>query len=943
MWDALAVRLCAKGTMKRLAYVGTAIAVLLAVAAGVASLALSRIDLERFRPRVEEALSDALNHPVTVGRLSRSAGLLRPRIQAQEIVILTHAVTGSRLARIDQASIGLDLLALLRRTVRIESLAIRGVDVSLGSDAEGKPLWSVDLDHPASGGDEGVHLEVAELGIDDADFAYRDGVRGGTIRARIHELDLDIQPRGRMKLAVQGALEDVPFQLDGRVVPPESAASEAPQQIELEGRVGDGTLRASGTVLDLLAGTGLDLAIEAHLPRLPLVEEWGKRVAIQPGVASARLTDPEGKYRLDELKVVWAGSGQQIQLTGSIDDLAGERRADLTASIELARIGSLSPLVEAELPALEPVRGTLRVHAAGDRAHVDDIDLAFGSADALRVHVQGAISDVTGIVASDLRVRLEAPDLRALAHWLDPELQALGPLRVETRAVGLGSTVRLRDVDAQLGREGDLRVTVRGEIEIVGAAADASLHVRASAPGTARLATLLGEQLPQLGPVDAEAQLRGTLERLAVERATLQLGPEPRTRVDLTGRSLQLPLGDSFEFDAELRAPDLRVVEKLLERPTGVRRPVLAKGTVRVTPEKVALHGIDARVGRTAFTGAASSIQVAGGRRHTTVALESAEVHVEDVMRLAGGERTTQAPTPPPLRQRRLPVELLRDQDADLAVKIGRLVGRRDLSLEDLKLRLVLKNGMLDVDPIAFAFRGSGSQAQQGHLDGRLGLDAGASLPAWRLRAKARGIPVENVTSQFTEARPVTGAGLLLADLNSHGETGQQLLEGLDGDFTIGLRDTQLRGQFVLLLRSDLLSALALKHVREDKTAARCFLGHFNLASGVVETETLVLSSDEVILHGRGSVDLGQERLDLVLVPKARRPGIGLMESLAVTGSFEAPKVRPLKMDVAKQGAKLLVGNLLLPGVGTLAPFLHAGAWGRDPCEKDLQQYLEPE
>jgi uncharacterized protein involved in outer membrane biogenesis len=902
----------------------------------VASIAwyVSSLDLDRFRGPIERELTALVGREVEIGRIEKSSGVLRPRIEVDELVVFADPVSRSELARIERVRIGLDLLLLLRRTVRIERIDVHGVRLRLASDAEGNPTWPVhfgsEAESETSGEGSRVHVELSDLAVAAANLTYFDGKLGKTTRALIDRLELSIHRSGRLDLSVQGDVEGLPVQAAGRVVPPSGdAGSEAAQQVVLEGRVGEGTFRGSGTVVELLQASGLDLELEARLPRLPLPDDWGEALVLEPVQASARVKDSEGAVRLEGVTVDVGGGTQRVRLTGEVEDLFGERRATLDATLDLASLDVLSALVEYELPAVGPVHGTLRLRELEERLHIEDIDLIAGADDAVRASVQGKVSDLTGLVALDLRASVDARDPRRLLPPLDRELPEVGPLHLEARFVGAGSAVHVQEINARLGREGDLRASARGSVDLIGRAANVDLELRAAAPGTRRLEPWVGRELPELGPVEGEARLRGTPKRLRLDRAELRAGPQGAMRLVVKSGSLPLPPGDAFELGLELSAPQLSAIGALLDTDLPPRGPVRATGTLRVTPEHVALHAFRARIDRTTLEGAASAVDTEG-RRRFTAELRSPELYLEDVLANAGtgeGEGS--------FLERRLPVESLRAQDAELVVRVDRLFGRGG-ALDDVKLRAVLERGKLSVDPLSFRW-------EKGQLSASAGADASGSAASWWLRAKANGIDVQSMTAQFTDETPVAGAARLNADLTSHGGSGQEVIEGLSGDFSLALRGGVLRGDYGLMLRRDIVSALALSRVRAGEEKTRCFVGHFEIDAGVVDTETLLVDGEHVILHGRGHVDLGAERFDLVLTPKAKRPGIGLMEPVAVKGTFQKPVVRPVKLALAKDAAKAALGALLVPGVGLIAPFLHTGTFGADPCSKALVKFLEPE
>ena len=57
-------------------------------------------------------------------------------------------------------------------------------------------------------------------------------------------------------------------------------------------------------------------------------------------------------------------------------------------------------------------------------------------------------------------------------------------------------------------------------------------------------------------------------------------------------------------------------------------------------------------------------------------------------------------------------------------------------------------------------------------------------------------------------------------------------------------------------------------------------------------------------------------------------------------GTCKAPVTTPEKTSLASTAALAFVGNLLVPGVGLLAPFVTLGSFGSDPCTEAVDTFL---
>jgi hypothetical protein len=105
--------------------------------------------------------------------------------------------------------------------------------------------------------------------------------------------------------------------------------------------------------------------------------------------------------------------------------------------------------------------------------------------------------------------------------------------------------------------------------------------------------------------------------------------------------------------------------------------------------------------------------------------------------------------------------------------------------------------------------------------------------------------------------------------------------------------------------------------------------------------EEVFIDSEQTFLHVTGEIDFREERYDLLLTPKVKRRSLfSVIVPVTVTGSLDKPVIRASKKSLARDASIAVVGNLLVPGAGLLAPFLRSGTGRRDPCANAVTAYL---
>jgi len=109
----------------------------------------------------------------------------------------------------------------------------------------------------------------------------------------------------------------------------------------------------------------------------------------------------------------------------------------------------------------------------------------------------------------------------------------------------------------------------------------------------------------------------------------------------------------------------------------------------------------------------------------------------------------------------------------------------------------------------------------------------------------------------------------------------------------------------------------------------------FDIKSGVATSQAFVFDTRAGILTGKGEINLGTEKIDFLLIPTPRDPGLmELSTNLRVGGTILDATVGPDKLSVLKK-ASLALSSLVIGPLGLLAPFAHLGAHNAHPCNID--------
>jgi AsmA protein len=226
---------------------------------------------------------------------------------------------------------------------------------------------------------------------------------------------------------------------------------------------------------------------------------------------------------------------------------------------------------------------------------------------------------------------------------------------------------------------------------------------------------------------------------------------------------------------------------------------------------------------------------------------------------------------------RPLPFAALHGADADLTLSAGSLTIAHE-TYRDLSARLLANDGKLILNPLRIV-------APQGLLTGALSLDAGIDPPPVAVTLRSPSMSAAGLAAALGYAGGATGTVQVDAQLSGTGTTPHELAASVSGH--LGL--TMVNGTITdTLLEGALGSALNAAGVPPigGSTEVRCFALRTDFHHGMGEVQDLSLDTSRLALDGDGSVNLGDETLNLHLRPVLRVGGTGVAAPVLLQGGF---------------------------------------------------------
>jgi uncharacterized protein involved in outer membrane biogenesis len=380
-----------------------------------------------------------------------------------------------------------------------------------------------------------------------------------------------------------------------------------------------------------------------------------------------------------------------------------------------------------------------------------------------------------------------------------------------------------------------------------------------------------------------------------------------------TNVSLQGTLQDPLHFKGAalqlvLAGPDMGLLTPLTGVPIPQTPRYRVAGALDYTAERIRFSDIKGTVGNSDLNGEIAVLP-RRERPDVTVNLNSNRVDLDDLAGFVGEEPGDKAPAKPSERVLPdTPVNMPKLTAADVHVKYraNSIRGGRRQPLDNLRAEFDVVAGNVDLHPISFGV-GRGQMLFTGKLSP---VDGGG------LRADVKAQFQRLDISKLMSAAGSEGGGALSgrAELRATGKSVAQLLGTGDGRVTLTTSGGNLSALLVdlsgLRVANAVLSALGIP----SRTNLQCFIADFRLQDGTLNTQSMIIDTDDAIIVGEGNVNLTREQIAYRLRTQSRDFTVGALSTdIRIGGTFRDPNVLPDPVELGVRGGAAVALGFLNP------------------------------
>ncbi len=263
--------------------------------------------------------------------------------------------------------------------------------------------------------------------------------------------------------------------------------------------------------------------------------------------------------------------------------------------------------------------------------------------------------------------------------------------------------------------------------------------------------------------------------------------------------------------------------------------------------------------------------------------------------------------------------------DAEVSLHARTIRRAKELPLENFMSHLSLHDAVLRLDPLNFGLAG-------GDLNAVISLDGRTDPIQAKAQVRAKKILLAKLFPTFALSKTSIGQVNGEFDLAGHGNSVARMLASAQGKAGLVVVGGEVSKLMMEKAGLHLWEILQLNLSGDKLVKLRCVVADFEVKSGKMQANALILDTQVTTLIGVGSIDLGQERLDLTFNQKTKNTSpVALRSPIYVRGSFARLEVGVDKMRVVERALGAIMLGVVNPFLA-LIPLIDAGPGQDSDC-----------
>jgi uncharacterized protein involved in outer membrane biogenesis len=274
--------------------------------------------------------------------------------------------------------------------------------------------------------------------------------------------------------------------------------------------------------------------------------------------------------------------------------------------------------------------------------------------------------------------------------------------------------------------------------------------------------------------------------------------------------------------------------------------------------------------------------------------------------------------------------------NADVTYSAADVRHAKALPLDKGNVHVVLKNGMLRIEPLALGVAG-------GSLAGQIMIDTNVVPATFDTKFELRAVQLNKLFPTIENTKSSYGKVSGQVGLKGHGNSLAQMLGSASGDVAVLMGQGQLSNILLEYIGLDGGEVIKFFIQGDRNVQLRCAAAAFEVKQGLMSSKVILLDTSDTVIHGSGQISLKDETLDLVLKPEPKDKSIlSLRSPLKIAGTFAAPTAGPGKAALAGRAGLAIALGVINPLLGLLST-IETGPGHDADCSAALGVAADPQ
>ena len=643
----------------------------------------------------------------------------------------------------------------------------------------------------------------------------------------------------------------------------------------------------------------------------------------------ARFQSKNGAASLDGIKLQTLDpKGIKVDLNGQIasfplDPDISNSGYDLSVQITSTRTSLMGERVGIDLPLKGPMNVIFDINGDTQALQLKKIDLSAGQKDDIQVNATGQImfgswDQADPLDHVDIAVQMESPDTKFLEGVVGKEFPNLGKVEAKARLKTVSKVHGIDDIQVGIGKAGPLALTIAGSIDQISllprfAADKINLAITATGDDLAVLADIFSVELsiPENNGFNIHGQIIGNHMKPGLAGLSLKTEFKDKAnnkmKIRVSGQMDDIRNGDALTLDVQAGAGDLKQIGSMLGQtwpgvgPVGVKCLISKKNKTinldtELTLKQARIHALN-------------SVSFRKGKPFISGSIKAENMFFYTLFEKKQDETPKKSRKPKVLFSKDpLDVTWLNNVDTDIMVEIASFE-KGEATFESARFKFLLDTGRLSLSPASLIF-------SSGDVNLEVNLNAKKDLGV-RLKASGKGInPWQTLSMQDSGMKDAFDADMDVdIEITSTGGNSHELAANMDGSIFLLIKNGKIRKNLMNMLFVDLIGWSMSKTIGGKYLDIHCGVADYTITKGVVSTNAFIIDAQDIAVTGEGTIDLANEKLDYVFLPKKKSSLVVKADPVKLKGPLAAPSVTvmPWKSAVARYGS-LVFGPYIFAG-----------------------------